>query len=286
MNEIQYQEIVLKQSEEYIKNLSLWYSKFHWDWYCHFTFRCDIPDWKKKWIEGKAIQSVSKINGEYAVKIFKRWRRVICEEIFGEKFREKGLGLNYVIGIEEENTYHTHIHAVIGNSFGLDLNQWVCRMCLKNLWEKTGLRTGMMRIENFDYKRFKETQSIFYLCKHQIKQNNIRDFFVFGKWKMSEINGWLKYNKRYVSIQEYLNWIEKNKGKLEIGLKLALSGWTLDFVSQVWCKGICKLYTKISEKSNIENKGAKGYAGDMPDTLNGSGDLFGENTSSPRAPLK
>jgi len=249
---IEYQEIVMEQGSETIKVYSEWASQFKWDWYCHFTFSNEIPAFKQGWNSAKwAVKEVKRIDTEYAVKMFRRWRRRICEEIWGKHFRDKGFGLSYILGIEniDENI---HIHAVVGNNYGIDLNKLICRMCAKGMWELIGLRTGMCRIENFDYTRFKTHQSIFYLVKHQIKQQNIREFIVFPKGFILQRHGdenWLydEKEKKYMKLSEYYKFVHnilehrEPCGLLPAGSRFV---WQQDWVSKVWCAGICKQFEK------------------------------------------
>lgn len=230
MSIAQYKEMRIRQGKEAIKEYSLWVAQLpiNWDWYVHLTFDKEIPEWKRNWkVAKETIKEVETISVDYAIRMFKRWRRIICEELWGRRFREKRLGLSYTLGIENEKT-NLHIHAILGNSFGLNLNKLICRMCIKGLWEEIGLRTGIARVENFDYVRFKKEQSVFYLAKHQIKKGNIKDFFVFN----------------YEHFEHPVGWVPS-------GCSL---GWFLD-LSGIWCAGICKkYYNRILRENSSEDR--------------------------------
>jgi len=248
---VEYQEIVMMQGNEAVREYSSWVANFHWDWYGHFTFSYEIPSFKKKWEISKWVdEEINKISIEYARKMFKRWRRILCQEIWGKHFERKGFGLSYVVGIENEES-NIHLHALIGNNFGIDLNKMVCRMCAKILWEGVGLRTGMARLENFDYTRFKKEQTAFYLAKHQIKQNNIFDFFVFPRGlRLTYVNNenWLydEKEKNYIKIDEFYKFIGNylQRHPLVEVLRGCHYVWQMDWVSRVFCAGICKQYSE------------------------------------------
>lgn len=137
--------------DEYTK----WYLQWDWQLYLHCTIQ---------W---------AKVSCFLIVKYWCRLIKKIDESLYGKRGRRKKMGVNYVIAIEEESEgYHIHIHGLIG---GVG-TQFLCRRCIIKFWEYfIGKLSGLARCEKFNKELAKN--GVFYLCKHQIKKGNIRDFF-------------------------------------------------------------------------------------------------------------
>lgn len=207
----------------------------------HLTFTRSIPEWKKKWrVVKKCPPSLNKIDDMYLETKLRQFMKKLRVMVYGKKGFRKGYGFCWIAGFERgEQTGNEHIHLIIGNPYGLDFNKIVCRMCIKNLWEEMGVRTGMARVESFDYKKYETKKSIFYLCKHQIKGGNVVDFFPIPHgFNRSEYSGWFyhKEKREYIHFDELIKFL-KDINPLGDG---SLRGSALDWTNQVWCFGICK----------------------------------------------
>jgi hypothetical protein len=151
-------------TEEYIidaiNKYADWYTTYDWKIYCHMTTTVDE--------KGRTVSD------EIILKYWKRLVRKINIALWGKHFFRKG-SVSWVVGIEKNGS--KHIHGLIG---GLG-SERICRMCLIRVWERIGKRTGICRVYSFDQEKAK--MGIFYLCKHQIKKGNIRDWFGIVKIK-------------------------------------------------------------------------------------------------------
>jgi hypothetical protein len=143
--------------ESILEAYSKWYAEKNWKLYFHAT----------------TIDGYGKVSDALVIKYFMRLIHAINKSMFGKRYARKHLYVDYVIGIERNfDGSHTHIHALIGGP----CVELMCRKCIMKYWEYfTGKLSGIARIDLFDKK--KATRGAFYLCKHQIKENNIKDFF-------------------------------------------------------------------------------------------------------------
>jgi hypothetical protein len=154
-------------TEEYIidaiNKYAEWYATYDWKIYCHMTTTLD--------------EKLRTVSDEVILRYWKKLIRKINTALWGKHYKRKG-EVSWVIGIEKNGT--KHIHGLIG---GIG-SERLCRICIKKAWEYTGKRTGMARVWNYDQQASIQ-KGIFYLCKHQIKKGNIRDYF--GKVKVKPI---------------------------------------------------------------------------------------------------
>jgi len=116
-----------------------------WHWFVTLTFKDDI--------------SIVRAN-----RIVARFLRGMNEDLFGRRFRDKGLGLPYVNAGERQKRGTPHNHLLIGGDcFKLK------RLKYKDLWEgwngKTFTRYGMARVLPFDGNRTVTE----YICKYVTK---------------------------------------------------------------------------------------------------------------------
>jgi hypothetical protein len=144
-----------------IDEYSEWYATYDWKIYCHMTTTLDE--------KGRTISD------EIILRYWKSLVRKINIALWGKHFMRKG-SISWVVGIEKNGT--KHIHGLIG---GIG-SERICRMCIKKCWEILGKRTGMCRVYSFEQEKAKV--GIFYLCKHQIKKGNIKDWFGEVKRKL------------------------------------------------------------------------------------------------------
>lgn len=66
-----------------------------WDWYATLTFR-------------------EAVHPEQAVKRFQRWLRILNQEVYGRRFRERGQGCWWVRALEMQKRDVVHFHALLG----------------------------------------------------------------------------------------------------------------------------------------------------------------------------
>lgn len=99
--------------------------RFSYDWFCTFTFNVKVTPH-------------GKLEPQYTDGLFRRWFRLINEENFGRRFREKGVGLHCFRALEYHLTGVIHYHALIG---GLpryhtltDDDKRAVRMAAERLW--------------------------------------------------------------------------------------------------------------------------------------------------------
>lgn len=83
-----------------MSNLSDAYARFiqaigPWDWYATLTFR-------------------EPVHPEQAVKRCQRWLRVLSTEVYGRRFRERGLGCWWVRSLEYQRRDVIHFHMLLG----------------------------------------------------------------------------------------------------------------------------------------------------------------------------
>lgn len=179
-------ELLYSEKRKCQEEISKFYAQFPWQLYGHFTTCEDITHriivvemdgevikginwrWKDK------VEPFKLISDSQIIFFWKRYAYYINRRLYGDRYKQRKLGISWVIGIEDKAGYHKHIHALIGG-IGVQL---LCRKCLRRFWEWfTGLRTGMARIDRYDAELGRQ-RGAFYLAKHQIKRGNIRDFFV------------------------------------------------------------------------------------------------------------
>jgi len=118
-------------------------------WFVTFTFKNDIPN-------------------STANRIVYRFMRRINEDLYGRRFKNKGLGLTYILARERQKRGTPHFHLLVGGDC------WkLKRMKYKQLWEgwngETFTRYGMARI--YKYNRRKGAKR--YVSKYCVKGGEI-----------------------------------------------------------------------------------------------------------------
>jgi len=113
-----------------------------WHWFVTLTFKDNISNAR-------------------ANKIVARFIRGMNEDLFGKRWRKKGLGLPYINARERQRRGTPHFHMLVGGDC------WkLKRLKYKDLWEgwngKTFTRNGMSRILPYD----KENNASFYCAKY------------------------------------------------------------------------------------------------------------------------
>jgi hypothetical protein len=137
-----------------------------WGWFCLLTFR-----WNP--LEKTAHHH------------FMRWIRAINEELYGRRFREKGLGVTFVRATERQQNGRIHYHVLISKEVSR-----LRRLSYKDYWEygfpkktfiddthfeiTTDGGNGFARIRPFDSRKAGLAEK--YLVKYMTKE---RDIFVY-----------------------------------------------------------------------------------------------------------
>lgn len=160
-------------SKDLSKVYAEWLSKIPWTFYGHFTTLDTLkgsPKYTEKW-KG-IVKPEMKIPDFLVIEHWKRTVRQVNIDLYGKRYIRKHKGISWVMGIETNLAgYHKHIHVVM---FGEGLWRYH-RNCIRGLWESAGLRTGMSRLEGYNWDRF-EKRGLFYLVKHQVKWGNVVEF--------------------------------------------------------------------------------------------------------------
>jgi len=118
-------------------------------WFVTLTFKDDIPN-------------------STANRIVARYMRNINEDLYGRRFRNKGLGLPYILARERQKRGTPHFHLLVGGDC------WkLLRKKYKQLWEgwngETFTRYGMARIEKYNRKK----GARMYVAKYVMKGGEI-----------------------------------------------------------------------------------------------------------------
>jgi hypothetical protein len=133
-----------------------------WGWLCHLTFSYDILE----------------ITAHHH---FMRWIRGINEEIYGRRFREKGLGVTFARATEHQRNGRIHYHVLISEE--VHRLPGKSRLRYKDYWEygfpqrfnPTRLYgaggNGFARIINFDRRKAGLAER--YLVKYLTKERDI-----------------------------------------------------------------------------------------------------------------
>ncbi len=94
-----------------------------WDWYATLTFR-------------------EPVHPEQAARRFQRWIRVLNQEVYGRRFRERGQGCWWVRALEMQKRDVVHFHALIGG-----VGNKPRRLSYMDLWNE---ENGYARIYPYD----------------------------------------------------------------------------------------------------------------------------------------
>jgi len=120
-------------------------------WFVTLTFKDDIPN-------------------STANRIVARYMRGINEDLYGRRFRNKGLGLPYILARERQKRGTPHFHLLVGGDC------WkLLRKKYKQLWEgydeetETITRYGFARIEKYNRKK----GAMRYVSKYVLKGGEI-----------------------------------------------------------------------------------------------------------------
>jgi len=120
-----------------------WIQRFEpWHWFVTLTFKDDLTNTR-------------------ANKIVARFLRGMNVDLFGKRWRKKGLGLPYINARERQRRGTPHFHLLVGGDC-----YKLKRLKYKDLWEgwdgKTFTRNGMARILPYD----KDQGGRFYCAKY------------------------------------------------------------------------------------------------------------------------
>ena len=126
-----------------------------WQWFATLTFHREV-------------------HPEQADKRYRRWVRHLNEDVYGRRFREKGLGIFWTKAIEFQRRGVQHFHALLGPG---DLSKFN-HFDYMNLWYNEG--NGFARIYPYDSEKV-----LWYVSKYVIKGGEI-DIFLPPSYKDRE----------------------------------------------------------------------------------------------------
>jgi len=163
-------------SKDLSKVYAEWMSRIPWTFYGHFTTLDTLkgsPKYTDKW-KDIGVKPGIKIPDSMIIRYWKRVIRQVSIDLYGKRYIRKHKGISWVMGIETNQAgYHKHIHVVM---FGEGLWRYH-RNCIRGLWESAGLRTGMSRLEGYNWDKYNK-RGLFYSVKHQVKWNNVVEFII------------------------------------------------------------------------------------------------------------
>lgn len=113
-----------------------------WEWYCHYTFR-------------------EPVHPEQADKRYLRYIRDINRNIYGRRYREHGLGVPWVRGLEWQQRDVIHFHGLIGGGVSV-----LRRLTYMDKWNE---ENGFARILPYD----KKLGALYYMVKYVLKGGEI-----------------------------------------------------------------------------------------------------------------
>jgi hypothetical protein len=127
-----------------------WLRKFEpYGWFVTATFKCEVTE-------------------DLGVRQYLKWIRKLNEELFGRRYKEKGLGITHVRATERQKRGVIHFHALLGADV-LKLRRKSCEAA----WESQSYNTnGYMRIIPYDASR----GAVRYLGKYVSKEGNLDIF--------------------------------------------------------------------------------------------------------------
>jgi hypothetical protein len=114
------------------------------------------------------------VHPEQADKRFYRWIRPINEDVYGKRFRDKGLGVLWTKAIELQKREVIHFHGLLGPENLSKFNHFE----YMNLWYNQG--NGFARIYPYDSEKV-----LWYVSKYVIKGGEI-DIFIPPSYKDRE----------------------------------------------------------------------------------------------------